>query len=153
MTTTTSSFPALGSMPVSEAMHLGLISCSFESSLRTAATLMATHRVHAILVTAHGEDRLPDGGPWAIVTDADLLRAAETADLDEVSVRTIATMPVHTVATNEPLTSAAELMAKQNVSHVVVIEPRSSRPLGVLSTLDVARALARFPERHPAGRS
>ena len=152
MTTTSSSFPALGRLRVSEAMHLGLISCTFESSLRTAARLMATHRVHAMLVTVHGVDKLPDDGPWGIATDTDLLRAAETADLDTESVRAIATTPPHTVAADEQLAAAAQLMAKQNVSHVVVLEPRASRPIGVLSTLDVARALAGFPERHPAGR-
>lgn len=152
MTTTCSPFPALGSLRVSEAMHLGLISCSFESPLRTAARLMATHRVHAILVTAHGDSRLPEGGPWAIVTDTDLLLAAETADLDDATVRTIATTSVDVIASTERLASAAQLMAEQRVSHVVVLEPISSRPIGVLSTLDVARALAGFPERHPTGR-
>jgi hypothetical protein len=31
-----------------------------------------------------------------------------------------------------------------------VVEHKTSKPIGVLSTLDVARALAGFPERHPA---
>jgi CBS domain-containing protein len=41
-------------------------------------------------------------------------------------------------------------MVEHEVTHVVVVEPRSARPVGVLSTLDIARALAGFPERHPA---
>ena len=40
--------------------------------------MMATYRVHAILVTAHGEEELPGGGPRGIVSDADLVRAAES---------------------------------------------------------------------------
>ena len=132
--------PLSDSLRVSEAMHLGLISCSFESPLRTAARLMATHRVHAILVTAHGDSRLPEGGPWAIVTDTDLLLAAETADLDDATVRTIATTSVHVIASTERLASAAQLMAEQSVSHVVVLEPRSRRGRSVCSRRSTSRA-------------
>ena len=47
------------------------------------------------------------------------------------------------------LARAAQLMIEVEVSHLIVIEPHSARPIGVLSTLDVAQALAGFPERHP----
>jgi CBS domain-containing protein len=110
---------------------------------------MATYRVHAILVTAHGEAELPGGGPWGIVSDADLLRAAEAGDLDEQLARTVAGTPVLTVATSDELARAAQLMIERDASHLIVIEPHSARPIGVISTLDVARALAGFPERHP----
>jgi CBS domain-containing protein len=40
-------------------------------------------------------------------------------------------------------------MVEHDVSHLIVLEARSGRPIGVLSTLDVARALAGFPEHHP----
>jgi hypothetical protein len=33
-------------------------------------------------------------------------------------------------------------MAEQAVTHLVVVDPRSVRPVGVISTLDVARTLA-----------
>jgi CBS domain-containing protein len=33
-------------------------------------------------------------------------------------------------------------MVENEVSHVIVVEQRSMRPIGILSTLDVARALA-----------
>jgi CBS domain-containing protein len=39
-------------------------------------------------------------------------------------------------------------MVEHEVSHLIVVEPRSARPVGVLSTLDIARALAGFPEHH-----
>jgi CBS domain-containing protein len=35
-----------------------------------------------------------------------------------------------------------QLMMEHEVAHVIVIERHSGRPLGVLSTLDVARALS-----------
>jgi CBS domain-containing protein len=35
-------------------------------------------------------------------------------------------------------------MVENELSHLIVVERRSKRPIGVLSTLDVARALARM---------
>jgi CBS domain-containing protein len=144
-----SPFPNLEGLRVIDAMHPALITCPPDSSLRTLARMMSTYRVHAILVTAHGEDELPGGGRWGIVSDADLLRAAEESDVDEVQAHAVATQPVAAIASSEPLRRAAALMVEREASHLIVIESRSGRPIGVLSTLDVARALAGFPEHHP----
>lgn len=143
-------YPGLRDLRVIDAMHPALITCSLESPLRTIARMMATYRVHAILVTSHGDEKLPDGGLWGIVSDTDLLRAAEAGNVDEQPARAIAAQPVVTVATTEALARAAQVMVERDVSHLIVIEPRSARPVGVLSTLDVARALADFPEQHTA---
>ena len=144
-----SMYPALEQLRVIDAMHPGLISCSPDTPLRAVARMMATYRVHAILVTAHGEEELPGGGRWGIVSDTDLVRAAQAGDLDELPARRIAATPVLTVATADELAMAAQLMAEHEVSHLIVIERHTDRPIGVLSTLDIARALAGFPDRHP----
>jgi CBS domain-containing protein len=141
-------YPALGQLRVIDAMHPGLISCSPDTPLRTVARMMATYRVHAILVTAHGAEELPGGSLWGVVGDADLLHAAERADVDVQTARGIAATPVLTVASSEELAHAAQLMLEHELSHLIVVEQLSERPIGVLSTLDVARALAGFPERH-----
>jgi CBS domain-containing protein len=130
-------------------MHPGLISCSPDTPLRTVARMMATYRVHAILVSTHGGEKLPSGGAWGVVSDTDLLRAAQTDDLDGQASRAIAATPVLTVATADELAHAAQVMTEHDLSHLIVVEPNSARPIGVLSTLDVVRALAGFPERHP----
>ena len=142
-------YPALQELRVMQAMHPGLISCPLDTPLRTVARMMATYRVHAILVTAHGEEALPGGGPWGIVSDTDLIRAAETGDVDELEARTIASTPVAGIDSSDELARAAKLMVEHDLTHLIVVERHSGRPFGVLSTLDVARALAGFPERHP----
>ena len=140
----------LGELRVVDAMHPGLISCSLDTPLRTVARMMATYRVHAILVTAHGEEELPGGGVWGIVTDADLVRAAQAANLLDEPARRIAATPAVTVGAAEDLARGAQLMVEHEISHLIVVDPHSARPIGVLSTLDVARAVAGAPERHPA---
>ena len=145
-------WPALSGLRVVDAMHPGLISCSLDTPLRTVARMMASYRVHAILVTAHGEEKLPSGLPWGVVSDADLLRAAKAGRLDDREARTVAVSPVVTICTSDELARAAALMVKRGVAHLIAVERHSARPVGVLSTLDIARALAGFPERHPAWR-
>src|SRR5512133_2557006 len=96
---TLETYPTLGSLRVTDAMHPGLVSCSPDTTLRTVARMMATYRVHAILVTSHGDEELLGGGVWGVVTDADLLRTARTGDLDEKASRLLAATPVLTVTT------------------------------------------------------
>ena len=97
MSSSSPTYPSLGTLRVVDAMHPGLISCPPDTPLRTVARMMATYRVHAILVTAHGAEELPGGGVWGVVSDVDLLRAARSGDLDEKASRVIAATPVLTV--------------------------------------------------------
>ncbi len=144
----TQAIDSLDRLLVVEAMHPGLVTCSLDTPLRTVARVMATYRVHAVVVIAHGEAGLPGGGVWGVVSDTDVLHAAQTDGLEEPASR-FAKTPVLSVTTNETLACATRRMLEHALSHLVVVEPRSARPVGVLSTLDVARALAGFPERHP----
>lgn len=132
------------------AMHPGLVSCTPDTPLRTVARMLSTYRVHAILVHTHGGDDVPGAGPWGIVSDADLLRASQSADLEGGTAGDLAADHVTAVTAAEPLDHAVQLMVEHGVSHVVVVDPGTARPIGVLSSLDVVRALAGFPETHPA---
>jgi CBS domain-containing protein len=142
-------YPTLGTLRVSEAMHPGLISCSPDTPLRAVARMMATYRVHAILVASHEDEEPPGRGVCGVITGAELLRAAESGNLDEGASTLLAGTPVPTVTTRDELAHAAQLMVEHDVSHLIVADPYTARPVGVLSTLDVARVLAGFPETHP----
>ena len=125
-----------------DAMHPGMISCPPDTPLRTVARMMATYRVHAIIVHAGDDDELPGGGQWGVVTDADLVRTALDSELDALPAGQIAVTPALVVPTTEPLDHAIQRMVEHEVSHLIVVERHSGRPVGVISTLDVARALA-----------
>jgi CBS domain-containing protein len=43
------------------------------------------------------------------------------------------------------LRSASELMTRHGTTHVVVTDARDRRPVGILSSLDIARAVGRDP--------
>jgi CBS domain-containing protein len=125
---------------VGDAMSRGVISCPPETPLRVVARMMATHGVHAIFVfTQADEDERPH--LWAVVSDLDLV-AATRLDLDELTAGETAVTPLVSVAADRSIAEAGSLMAQYGIAHLAVTEPGSRRPIGVISTLDIARAIA-----------
>jgi CBS domain-containing protein len=102
---------------------------------------MAAHRVHSVFVLDYGleDDEAPE--LWGIVSDLDLVAAA-WADVDEQTAGESAVTPLVYVRTDDDLRHAAQLMTESGVSHLAVVDPRTRRPVGVVSTLDIARAVA-----------
>jgi CBS domain-containing protein len=126
---------------VAAAMTGGVISCGPETPLPDVARLMAERRVHAIYVF---EDAEVDGdrtGLWGLVSDLDLVAAART-DFAALTARDAAVTPLVTVRGDDSLDHAAQLLAENGVSHLAVLDPLTARPVGVLSTLDIAGVVA-----------
>jgi CBS domain-containing protein len=126
---------------VGDAMSRGVISCPPETPLRVVARMMATFGVHAIFVFEHQDEDDEASRLWAVVSDLDLV-AATQLDLDTVTAGGSAVTPFVTVAADQPLGEAASLMAQHGIAHLAVTDPDSRRPIGVVSTLDIARAVA-----------
>ena len=128
--------PPFDKAVVLDAMRVGVISCSPDSTLREVARVMATYRVHSVVISETQGDR-----PWGIVSDVELAAAANN-DVDKIRARDIGRGEVVTVSPDDGLGRAARLMADHGVSHLVVVQPHSGQPVGVLSTLDIAGVLA-----------
>lgn len=127
--------PSLEHARVADAMRVGVISCPPEASMEAVARIMVTNHVHAVMVTG-----LAGGTPWGVVTDGDLLAAA-TGAADRLAGSCATTDPV-TVAPSERLQAAVELMERHRVTHLLVVDPETEHPIGVLSSLDVAGIVA-----------
>ncbi|HEU6443827.1 MAG TPA: CBS domain-containing protein [Gaiellaceae bacterium] len=133
---------------VGDVMHPGVIFCAPESPLRHAARLMARHRVHAIVVLGDDEE----GGLWGVVSDADLVQAIARQSLGDTTAGGMARTPLVTILREETVAKAAALMSEHSVTHLLVVD-QGDRPIGVVSTLDLARAAAAGltdPARPPA---
>ena len=126
-------------LKVADAMNHGLVRCAPDASLRAVAALMSDKRVHCVVVT---DDPSDTRSLWGVVSDLDLIAAATVRSLDEQSASGTAMKPAVTIAPHESLAGAAKRMTKNGVSHLVVVDPIKDYPLGVISTLDLARALA-----------
>ena len=126
---------------VGDAMSHGVISCPPETPLRVVARMMSTYGVHAIFVFEHANE--DDEAPqlWAVVSDLDLV-AATRLDLDTLTAGASAVTPLVSVAADRSIAEAGALMSQYGIAHLAVIDPDSRRPIGVISTLDIARALA-----------
>jgi CBS domain-containing protein len=127
---------SLDDVLVEQAMHRGYVGCALETPLRDVAALMAAHRVHSVVGfgdIADGDTRL-----WGLVSDIDVVSALAAGE-DDATAGAVASTEVVTVHPNESVRRAAELMRDHEVSHLLVLNGVSDRPIGVISTLDVMR--------------
>ena len=127
--------PSFEHATVGDAMRPWVLSCDPETPLVTVAQRMAGEHVHAIIVLAG----VGDPRPYALLTDRDILRAAPR--LGDLTAGDIAKEEILQARAGEPLSEAARRMADHDATHAVVVDDRTGRPVGVLSTLDVAGIL------------
>jgi CBS domain-containing protein len=135
----------LDAVTVEQAMHPGVLTCAPETPLREVAIAMARYRIHAVVVYAEPDEGDEATFTWGVVSDTDLLDAVAADDVDDRTASVAARTPLVTVRRGDSLRRACELMCERGVTHAVVVGSYSERPLGVVSALDAARALALEP--------
>jgi CBS domain-containing protein len=122
---------------VGDLMHHSVTCCEPDAPLAVVAQQMAAHRIHAVVVADPDDPGHPVLG---VVSDLDLAHALACAATD-ATARDVARTEAPAVAPGAPLLEAALLMDKHRIAHLIVVD--GGRPVGILSTLDLARALAR----------
>ena len=128
--------PAFEDASVHDAMRVGVITCRPQTRLSDVARMMVGYDVHSVVVA----DVEPERGLWGIVTSLDLARVA--GDLDTVTARDVASTDLTTIRSNEPLRQAAEIMTEHGTTHLIVLQPDSDDPVGMISARGLAGALA-----------
>ena len=133
--------PALEHATVLDAMHPGILTCAPDASLVEVARMMATHHVHAVAVL--GVDTREHARlVWGIVSDLDVVRAAQAAGTETLTAGEVAATEPVTVDAGEPLLTAARVMQEHDIHHLVVVDGEDPRPIGILSSLDIAGVIA-----------
>ena len=127
----------IGALTVGEAMHPGVVTCSAAAELGDVAEAMAGHAIHCVVAIDEGPPGEDDDRLWGVVSDLDLVRGLRSAT--ELDAGNLADLDIVTVAPGDPLAAAADVMLSRGVAHLVVVD--EGRPVGVLSTLDIARAV------------
>jgi CBS domain-containing protein len=135
----TSPAELLGRIRVRDAMQLGLFHCEPDDDAAAVAGTMAEQSIHSVVVAGivrrdHAGDRLA----WGIVSDLDLMRALRPGAV-EATAAEVAGTEIVTVSPLESLEQAVQLMDEHETAHLVVVSPDTGRPVGMLSTLDIAR--------------
>jgi CBS domain-containing protein len=127
--------PSFERAQVADAMHPGVVACDRDTSLRIVAQIMAQNHIHSVVVVDLGGD----GPGWGVVTDIDVLGAAD-GGVEGLTAGQVAGTELPTATPEESLSRAAQVMNEHAVSHLIVVD--DGRAVGVLSSLDVAGILA-----------
>ena len=133
--------PSFEHATVADAMHPGILSCGPDTTATDVARMMATHHVHCVAVSGISRDQHGESLVWGIASDLDLVKAQVDGG-PEQTAGALARQPIVTVDSSMPLRDAARLMLTHGASHMVVLDATAQRPVGVLSTLDIAGVLA-----------
>lgn len=124
---------------VADAMSAPIRACAQDVDVVAAARLMVAARIHFLAVLeadpAPGEEPAVVG----VLSDLDLVAALEAGG-GERAVGDVAGPPAASIPSDATLDVAARDMREAQVRHLVVVAPASGRPVGVISTLDIAQA-------------
>jgi len=132
-----------GTTTVEAVMRRGVLSCRPETPIGEVARMMVANRVHAVVVDGIRRGR---GGTehlvWGVVSDLDLVGRLDAADALTATAGDMSATPAVVVAPEDELAQAARLMHDYDVHHLLVVDTTRRRPVGVVSTLDVAGTIA-----------
>lgn len=127
---------------VKDLMHQGVLTCSPDTTIQTAAKQMVEHDVSALVVVNE------QGNMLGLLSRTDLVKT----QLNTQSKEQLRTMPVAeimvkdvvSVKADESLKKASELIMSRHIHRVVVVEEVDGgyKPVGILSITDVVRDLA-----------
>lgn len=121
---------------VSDVMCSPAITCTPDTALVAVARTMATRHIHAVIVAGDLEH---DPHRWRVLSDRALAAVGATAA--DLTAGHIAEAPREAAEPDWPLDRAADLMREHGAAHLVVVDPEG-RPIGMLSTLDLAGVIA-----------
>jgi CBS domain-containing protein len=131
--------PRLEHVRVADAMHAGVVTCAAETPLRDVARIMVEHHIHCVAVPDIQGKGL---AAWAIVSDLAVVAAAAAGGIEGRTAGDITASEALAISDDATVDRATQLMSEHRASHLVVVGAASGRPVGVLSTLDVAGLLA-----------
>jgi CBS domain-containing protein len=135
--------PRFHGSTVADVMHVGVISCQSDTPVGELARTMARNYVHAVVVEGRRRDAAGmEHLVWGVVSDLDVVSHMDRMSDREVTARELSATPAVVIGPDDSTEEAARLMRDYDVHHLVVVDPRERRPIGVVSTLDLVAAIA-----------
>lgn len=141
----TPAHPDLANWRVADAMSSPIRAVEGSMDLASAAREMVAGRIHALAVLGAAGGGEGDEPPIVgVLTDLDLVAALDGGDPLRPVVE-VAGPPAHSIPAGATLATAAHDMRTLGAHHLIVVANDSGRPVGVISTLDIAQALGDAP--------
>ena len=124
---------------VKDFMSKSVITAEGEISVGEVRTLMEQEQIHAIPILGPTEESINlENALQGIITATDLCRVVDdNVAVKEVLIPTL----VHVINKNTSAKSAAKMMLKHNVHHLVVME--DGKIIGMISSLDFVKLVAK----------
>jgi CBS domain-containing protein len=122
-------------IPIAEAMIKRLVTTEKNSTLIECAQIMVRENVSSIVIIEEDAQQSVKLKFSGIITTSDFTNFFGEECANMTTVRDYMSYPVFTIAANEKISNAIELMLKNHISHLVVTGP--SDLVGILSETDL----------------
>lgn len=125
---------------VKDFMSKSVITAEEEVSVGEIRQLMEKKRIHAIpILGSFGESTNLETNLQGIITATDLCRVEDdTVSVKEVLIPSL----VHVINKNTSAKSAAKMMLKHKVHHLIVME--DGKIIGMISSIDFVKLVAKY---------
>jgi CBS domain-containing protein len=124
---------------VNDFMRKSLITIEESASVQEAANRMKDKNVSSLVVV----DEI--SRPLGLITERDLVRKVCIHDVStsKLIIKEIMSSPLITIDSNSSASEAADMMLRNNVRHLLVVDSKSSegldKPIGIVTPLDFTR--------------
>jgi signal-transduction protein with cAMP-binding, CBS, and nucleotidyltransferase domain len=118
--------------PVGEIMSEQLETVNFSNTAQESAIKMSDRNVSSLVV-------LDDNGrAIGIITERDLVRRVCTREVpsNSVNVENVISSPVKTVLPETSIDEVADVMVRNKVRHIVIVDNKQ-KPVGIISATDI----------------
>jgi CBS domain-containing protein len=111
------------------------------ATAQEAAKKMNEKRISSVLVI--DKNRKNNEDPIGIVTEKDLVRRVCAAGISskEIGVSDIMSSPIETIETEATVETAADLMLMNKIRHLLVVDEKSRKPVGIIAPSDLNKYL------------
>lgn len=125
---------------VNDFMRKRLITIEESASVQEAANRMKDKNVSSLVVV----DEI--SRPLGLITERDLVRKVCIHDVStsKLIIKEIMSSPLITIDSNSSASEAADMMLRNNVRHLLVVDSKSSegldKPIGIVTPLDFTKS-------------
>lgn len=126
-------------MKVQEIMSTKIVTIKPTDTITEASKLMKANRISCLPIS--------DGNSIiGIITTTDLVNIYTSADKERNMdpwnpVSNFMSSPVVTISPDEDVKTASKLMTEKHFHHLVVMNKNDKKPLGIISSLDIAKSV------------
>jgi CBS domain-containing protein len=125
---------------VNDFMRKRLITICESASVQEAANRMKDKNISSLVVV----DEI--GRPLGLITERDLVRKVCIHDVStsKLIIKEIMSSPLITIDSNSSASEAVDMMLRNNVRHLLVVDSKSSegldKPIGIVTPLDFTKS-------------